>query len=112
MEKLKQGRRAPRPAAPRPRWKGPMPRGLRRGISRSDAANYSNRGVLVRAANSLARSAQPIRTAIGAARECRGGETADAVDSKSTVGNHMRVQVPPSAPTRLSRQSSDLGSVA
>ena len=30
--------------------------------------------------------------------ECRGGETADAVDSKSTVGNHMRVQVPPSAP--------------
>ena len=29
---------------------------------------------------------------------CRGGETADAVDSKSTVGNHMRVQVPPSAP--------------
>jgi hypothetical protein len=31
--------------------------------------------------------------------KCRGGETADAVDSKSTVGNHMRVQVPPSAPT-------------
>ena len=30
--------------------------------------------------------------------ESRGGETADAVDSKSTVGNHMRVQVPPSAP--------------
>jgi hypothetical protein len=30
--------------------------------------------------------------------KCRGGETADAVDSKSTVGNHMRVQVPPSAP--------------
>ena len=28
----------------------------------------------------------------------RGGETADAVDSKSTVGNHMGVQVPPSAP--------------
>src|SRR5215469_16470994 len=34
---------------------------------------------------------------------CRGGETADAVDSKSTVGNHMRVQVPPSA-SKLSRQ--------
>jgi len=35
-------------------------------------------------------------------RKCtrrRGGETADAVDSKSTVGNHMGVQVPPSAPT-------------
>jgi hypothetical protein len=32
--------------------------------------------------------------------KCRGGETADAVDSKSTVGNHMRVQVPPSASTK------------
>ena len=31
----------------------------------------------------------------------RGGETADAVDSKSTVGNHMGVQVPPSAPSNL-----------
>src|ERR1700693_1997963 len=30
----------------------------------------------------------------------RGGETADAVDSKSTVGNHMGVQVPPSAPIK------------
>ena len=29
---------------------------------------------------------------------CRGGETADAVDSKSTVRKDMRVQVPPSAP--------------
>jgi hypothetical protein len=28
---------------------------------------------------------------------CRGGEMADAEDSKSSVGNHMRVQVPPSA---------------
>src|SRR5262249_7679669 len=34
---------------------------------------------------------------------CRGGETADAVDSKSHSGNHMQVQVPPSAP-KLSRQ--------
>jgi hypothetical protein len=31
----------------------------------------------------------------------RGGETADAVDSKSTVGNHVRVQIPPSAPRNL-----------
>jgi hypothetical protein len=32
--------------------------------------------------------------------KCRGGETADAEDSKSSVRKHMRVQVPPSAPTR------------
>ena len=30
--------------------------------------------------------------------ECRGGGMADAEDSKSSVGNHVRVQVPPSAP--------------
>ena len=38
--------------------------------------------------------------------DSRGGETADAVDSKSTVGNHMGVQVPPSAPvaSRVPRQ--------
>jgi hypothetical protein len=34
--------------------------------------------------------------------ECRGGETADAVDSKSTVRKHMGVQVPPSAPMKSS----------
>ena len=38
-------------------------------------------------------------------RERRGGETADAVDSKSTVGNHMRVQVPPSVPKNYSIKS-------
>src|SRR5258708_3712737 len=31
--------------------------------------------------------------------ECRGGGMADAEDSKSSVGNHVRVQVPPSAPS-------------
>jgi hypothetical protein len=35
--------------------------------------------------------------------QCRGGETADAEDSKSSVRKHMRVQVPPSAPI-FSRQ--------
>src|SRR5208282_4981424 len=30
--------------------------------------------------------------------DCRGGEMADAEDSKSSVRKHMRVQVPPSAP--------------
>ena len=30
-------------------------------------------------------------------RDCRGGEMADAEDSKSSVRKHMRVQVPPSA---------------
>src|SRR5271154_2807828 len=30
---------------------------------------------------------------------CRGGETADAEDSKSSVRKDMRVQVPPSAPS-------------
>jgi hypothetical protein len=34
---------------------------------------------------------------------CRGGEMADAEDSKSSVRKHMRVQVPPSAP-KFSRQ--------
>ena len=29
---------------------------------------------------------------------CRSGGMADALDSKSSVGNYMRVQVPPSAP--------------
>ena len=29
---------------------------------------------------------------------CRSGEMADALDSKSSMGNHVRVQVPPSAP--------------
>src|SRR5215467_14309394 len=33
--------------------------------------------------------------------QCRGGETADAEDSKSSVRKHMRVQVPPSAPSIL-----------
>jgi hypothetical protein len=34
-------------------------------------------------------------------RDCRGGEMADAEDSKSSVRKHMRVQVPPSAPEVL-----------
>ena len=32
---------------------------------------------------------------------------ADAEDSKSSVGNHMRVQVPPSAPLEISIYSKD-----
>jgi hypothetical protein len=34
--------------------------------------------------------------------ECRGGGMADAEDSKSSVGNHVRVQVPPSASMKSS----------
>lgn len=35
---------------------------------------------------------------ISLATLCRSGEMADALDSKSSMGNHVRVQVPPSAP--------------
>ena len=39
-------------------------------------------------------------------KNCRSGGMADATDSKSVVGNNVRVQVPPSAPASQARPNS------